>query len=40
MARDYSGNQTHATLTVRVRYNFNGYFVPILNDGSSLFKSG
>lgn len=39
-ATDHSGNSTEKTLVVQVVYNFNGYFVPILNDGSSIFQSG
>ena len=39
-ATDASGNYSEKNLSVQVVYNFNGYFVPILNNGSSVFKSG
>lgn len=40
-ATDHCNNMSAAqTLSVEVTYNFNGYFTPVLNDGSSLFKSG
>jgi len=39
-ATDDAGNYAQKTFTVRVVYDFGGFLAPILNDGSSIFKSG
>jgi hypothetical protein len=39
-ATDHSGNSAQKTMKVNVVYNFTGYFTPLLNAGSALFKSG
>lgn len=39
-ARDASGNSSQAQLVVHVVYAFDGFFAPIRNDGSSIFKAG
>ncbi|MDP9268494.1 MAG: PxKF domain-containing protein [Acidobacteriota bacterium] len=39
-ATDHSGNSSQQQLTVRVLFNLNGYFSPLLNDGQAVFKAG
>ncbi|HLY62799.1 MAG TPA: PxKF domain-containing protein [Terriglobia bacterium] len=39
-ATDHTGNQSQKNFNVQAVYNFNGYFMPILNSGASLFQSG
>jgi len=39
-ATDHSGNSSQKKLTVQVVYAFSGYLVPILSNGTAVFKSG